>query len=73
MGLILKGMKDMFYIPNDWIKKKDNELKIHKILNDNLYTDLNMNENIKIAIQKLNNIGETTIIEKLKDGTIVIN
>ena len=63
----------MFYIPIDWIKNKDNELKIHEILNENLYTDLNLDDNVKNAIEELKDIGETTIIEKLKYGTIVIN
>ena len=61
----------MFYIPIEWLKDKNNSEKVHEILNENLYTDLNISNNINNAIQKLNDIGETTIIEKLQDGTIV--
>lgn len=63
----------MFYIPNEWLINKDNEEKVHEILNQELYTDLNLDNNVRKAIQKLNDIGETTIIEKLQDGTIVFN
>lgn len=61
----------MFYIPKDWIKVEDNEPKIHEILNKYMYTDINLS--IDVAIEKLKDIGETIIIEKLKDGTIKIN
>jgi len=61
----------MFYIPIEWLKDKNNSEKVHEILNEDLYTDLNISNNINNAIQKLNDIGETTIIEKLQDGTIV--
>lgn len=61
----------MFYIPNDWIKNKDNESKIHSILNKHLFTNINVDVNP--AIKELNDIGETIVIDKIKDGTIVIN
>jgi hypothetical protein len=63
----------MFYIPKDWIKDKNNESIVHKILNENIYTDLNVDNNIKLVIQKLNDIGETIIVEKIKNGTIIVN
>lgn len=61
----------MFYIPKDWIKNKDNEPKIHEILNKHLYTDINVD--VSSAIKGLKGIGETIIIERLRDGTIVIH
>lgn len=55
------------------MKDKKNEAKIHEIFNEYLYTDLNLDENIELAVQKLNNIGETVIVEKIRDGTVSIH
>ena len=60
----------MIYIPKEWMKDEKNEQKIHEIFNEYLYTDLNLDNNVRLAIQELNNIGETIIIEKMRDGTI---
>lgn len=54
------------------MKNKKNESKIHEIFNEYLYTDLNLDKNVELAVQELNNIGETIVIEKLRDGTISI-
>jgi len=62
----------MIYIPKEWMKDEKNEQKIHEIFNEYLYTDLNLDNNVRLAIQELNNIGETIIIEKIRDGTISI-
>jgi hypothetical protein len=62
----------MIYIPEEWMKDKKNEQKIHEIFNEHLYTDLNLDNNVELAIQKLNDIGETVVIEKIRDGTISI-
>lgn len=59
----------MFYVPNEWIKNKDNEPKIHEILNKHFYTDINVDVNL--VIKELKDIGETIIIEKLKDGLLI--
>ncbi|MBS5822414.1 MAG: hypothetical protein KID00_00905 [Clostridium argentinense] len=61
----------MFYIPKDWIKNKNNESIIHKILNKYFYTDLNVN--VDSAIKELEKIDENIIIEKIKDGTLKVN
>lgn len=63
----------MIYIPKDWMKDKKNEQKIHEIFNKYLYTDLNLDKNVELAVQELNNIGETIVIEKLRDGSIIIH
>lgn len=63
----------MIYIPKDWMKNKKNEQKIHEIFNEYLYTDLNLDKNVELAVQELNNISETIIIEKLRDGSIIIH
>ena len=61
----------MFYIPDDWIKNKKNEAVIHDILNKNLSSDLNINlEQLK---NELTDIGETTIIKKIEDGSLMLN
>lgn len=59
----------MFYIPKDWMKNKDNEPKIHEILNKHLYTDINVDVNP--VIKDLKDIGEIIIIEKLKAGSLI--
>ncbi|MFR1908619.1 MAG: hypothetical protein ACLS28_24085 [Clostridium neonatale] len=60
------------YIPYQWIKNKNNEAKVHELL-DKLDCDLredgeNLEENI---LKELNNIGEDIIIEKYKNGEIL--
>lgn len=63
----------MFYIPKDWIKNKDNESSIHQILDKYFYTDLkskDMENNIARAIQELEEIDETIIIQKLNNNEI---
>lgn len=60
----------MFYIPSDWLRNKNNETVVHSILNKYLYSDLSID--ITSAINELNDIGETIIIEKLNDGTIKV-
>lgn len=62
----------MIYIPEEWMKDKKNEQKIHEIFNEYLHTDLNLDDNVELAIQKLNDIGETVVIKKIRDGTISI-
>lgn len=60
------------YVLNEWIKDKANEKEIHEILED-------MNKDIVIigkknsykdGINRLEELGETIIIEKINDGTI---
>jgi hypothetical protein len=62
----------MFYIPDAWLKDKKNHDKVRDILDGNLYTDINIDENVPKAIEALEAIGETRIIDKIKDGTITI-
>lgn len=61
----------MYYVPKDWIKRKDNESVIHEILNKYLSSDIN--SDVDSAVKELEDIGETTIVEKLKDGFLAIN
>ena len=60
----------MFYIPKEWLKNKDNDQKVHDILDKYLVSDLNLDTGP--VIKGLKEIGETTVIEKIKDGTIII-
>lgn len=62
----------MVYIPNDWVKHKENESKIHEILSE-LNNDIligNIENKIKIAMDKLEALDETIVIEKLKNNEI---
>lgn len=63
-----------FYIPNDWIKDTKNKETVFQILNKYFYSDLQLsgNENYKKAKEELKRIGETIIIEKIEDGTILV-
>lgn len=56
----------MFYVVPKWIKDKNNEDLIHEILNKYIGSDVNPNN--ESAIKELEAIGETEIIDKLKNG-----
>jgi hypothetical protein len=61
----------MFYIPKEWLINKENEGKVHEILNEHLASDINTD--VDVAIKQLKDINETIIIEKIVDGTITFN
>lgn len=56
----------MAYIPNDWLKDKKNDEKVHEIFDKYYSSDINIER--EKAINELEEIGETTIIEKLKSN-----
>ncbi len=56
----------MAYIPNDWLKDKKNSEKVHEIFDKYYSSDINIER--EKAINELEEIGETTIIEKLKSN-----
>ena len=60
------------YILNEWIKDKTNEKEIHEIL-ESMNKDIVINEEnpYKEGISRLEELGETIIIEKINDGTII--
>ncbi|WP_288326613.1 hypothetical protein [uncultured Clostridium sp.] len=62
----------MTYIPDRWIKNKNNEARVHDLL-DNLDCDLKVEgDNIEEEVLKeLDSIGEYIIIEKYKNGEIL--
>ena len=61
----------MLYLSNNWLVKQSNEKKVRSLL-DNLNQDLITDDLLtKIeVISELENIGETVIIEKLKNNEI---
>jgi len=63
----------MFYILKDWLKDENNEKAVRDILERYLSnSDLKPEgfENVvELAFKELKEIGETTIIDKIKDGT----
>lgn len=63
----------MFYILKDWLKDENNEKAVRDILERYLSnSDLKPEgfENVvELAFKELEEIGETTIIDKIKDGT----
>lgn len=64
----------MFYIPDDWLKSKDNKSDVYKILNKHLRTDLRDDDApdpVDLAIKELNEIGETMVVEKIREGELV--
>lgn len=67
----------MIYIPKDWLKDENNEMLIHDILERYLgSSDLKpegFENDIELAFKELEEIGETIIIDKIKDGTFNYN
>lgn len=59
----------MVYIPSDWIVNKENEDKIHKLI-DSLSDDLKLEGKDKEedVIKELEELGEIKIIQKLKSN-----
>lgn len=61
----------MIYIPEEWLKDKENMDKVHSILQE-LDTDIVIageEDKTKISINKLEELGESIIIEKIKDNS----
>ena len=61
----------MLYLSNNWLVKQSNEKKVRSLL-DNLNQDLITDDLLTETevISELENIGETIIIEKLKNNEI---
>ncbi|MBU3195657.1 hypothetical protein KPL26_03135 [Clostridium algidicarnis] len=64
----------MVYIPNEWIKYKKNEENVHELLNelDNDIIVSDTKEKKQEIIKKLENLGETIIIEKIINNKITL-
>lgn len=63
----------MIYLPDDWIKNKDNTEKVRDILeelNEDVITS-SYEEMVDMATAKLRNLGETTLVEKLENKEII--
>ena len=61
----------MLYLSNNWLVKQSNEKKVRSLLdnlNQDLITDYLLTETE--VISELENLGETIIIEKLKNNEI---
>jgi len=61
----------MLYTPKDWIKTINNESVVHELLNKYLNSDINIDT--ASVIKELKNIGETTMVEKIMDGTVTVD
>lgn len=62
----------MFYILDEWIINKENEGKVRDILNEMNRDVFIADENpIEEGMKRLEELGETTIIELINNGTIV--
>ena len=61
----------MLYLSNNWLVKQSNEKKVRTLL-DNLNQDLITDDLLTETevISELENLGETIIIEKLKNNEI---
>lgn len=64
----------MYYIPKDWLKDGNNEKVVRDILecflgNSDLKPE-GFENDIELAFEELEGIGETIIIGKIKDGII---
>lgn len=64
----------MFYIPDDWLKDKDNKSDVYDILKKHIRTDLRDDDAldpIELAIKELDKIGETMVVEKIREGELI--
>lgn len=61
----------MLYLSNNWLVKQSNEKKVRSLL-DNLNQDLLADDLLTEVevVSRLENLGETIIIEKLKNNEI---
>ena len=61
----------MLYLSNNWLVKRSNEKKVRSLL-DNLNQDLITDDLLTEieVISELENLGETIIVEKLKNNEI---
>ena len=61
----------MLYLSNNWLVKQSNEKKVRSLL-DNLNQDLITDDLLTEieVISELENLGETIIVEKLKNNEI---
>lgn len=62
----------MIYIPNDWLENKENMEAVYQILESEFFSELNLSERVNRAAQRLREIGENRIAEKLKSGEIIM-
>lgn len=61
----------MLYIPNEWIINKENENRIYELLKSADTDLIAIGETpVKDLLKELEEIGETIIASKIKDGTI---
>lgn len=58
----------MFYIPKDWLLDPKNESRVHEILQEHLFSDINLKTDT--AIEELEKLGEFTLVEKIKYGIL---
>jgi hypothetical protein len=62
----------MIYIPDQWLKDNSNQDKVHEIISSAFHTDINLQSRVNGVIERLREIGEDTIADKLKNGDIII-
>lgn len=62
----------MIYIPDQWLKNKDNLDKVHQIMDSGFYSDINLTSRTSKVVEHLREIGETTIADKIEKGEIVL-
>jgi hypothetical protein len=62
----------MIYIPNQWLENQKNLSKVHEIIDSGFHTDINLTSRISDVTERLREIGENGIAEKLNKGEIVL-
>lgn len=64
----------MIYLPDEWIKQKENEVEIRKILADitGCIKTVDYKDKLDQAKKRLKDMGEDIILEKFKDGVFKI-
>lgn len=61
----------IIYIPNDWIKDRENEDEIRKLISESLEC-IKLNGSSQKAEDRLKELGEIKILEEFKKGTFAV-
>lgn len=62
----------MIYIPSEWLNDQKNSSKVKEIIDSGFHTDINLGSRISGMAERLRELGENSIAEKLKKGEIVL-
>ncbi|WP_028988039.1 hypothetical protein [Thermicanus aegyptius] len=62
----------MIYIPIQWLNDEGNLNKVQEIIDSGFFSDVNLASRISNMVERLREIGEDLIADKLLNGEIVL-